>query len=195
MESEDGEVKNNFTNLAPRPWKSFKSEQTEAMVVQKRSRISLHTQVNLEGGNTANERVEEGEKVVKEELRGDGAEGKERKEDEADDAGVYRNLIKEQKNGLNPFDSEEEEDQVIERKVGVRASKKRKAPQPPVKLSSSPSNNIQEDVTERVTGKLIFLPVVTSSNSEEAESEKVENTKGEICLEKTLTTKEVGSIC
>ena len=200
MESDDGQAKNNFTNLAPRPWKSFKTEQAEVMVVQKRSRISLPALVSLDSGNTAKEsnRVEEGEKVPKEEEESNrsGAEGKETKEDEADDAGVYRNLIKEQKNGLNPFDSDEDE-QVIGRKVGVRTSKKRKAPQPPVKVSSSSSNSIQEDATKAetnsVTGKVNFLPVKRSSKSEEEDGDTVKNTKEEIVgihLEKTGRKKE-----
>ena len=197
MEADDGQAKNNFTNLAPRPWRSFKTEQAEVMVVQKRSRISLPARVSLEGGNTAKEsnKAEEGErsKIPKEEeeLNGSSAEGKAAKEDEADDAGVYRNLIKEQKNGLNPFDSDEEEE-VIERKVGVRTSKKRKAPQPPVKVASSSSDSIQEDATKTLNsseaGKVIIFPVKGSSNSKEEDGDTVEN-KEEI-VEKTTTRKE-----
>ena len=172
MEADDGQAKNNFTNLAPRPWRSFKTEQAEVMVVQKRSRISLPARVSLEGGNTAKEsnKAEEGErsKIPKEEeeLNGRGAEGKAAKEDEADDAGVYRNLIKEQKNGLNPFDSDEEEE-VIERKVGVRTSKKRKAPQPPVKVASSSSDSIQEDATKTENSSETGKVIKGSSNSKE----------------------------
>ena len=197
MEADDGQAKNNFTNLAPRPWRSFKTEQAEVMVVQKRSRISLPARVSLEGGNTAKEStgIDEGErsKIPKEEeeLNGRGAEGKAAKEDEADDAGVYRNLIKEQKNGLNPFDSDEDEE-VIERKVGVRTSKKRKAPQPPVKVASSSSDSIQEDATKTEnsseTKKVISLPVKGSSKSKEEDGDTVEN-KEEI-VEKTTTRKE-----
>ena len=205
MENEDGQAKSNFTNLAPRPWKSFKDEQAEAMVVQKRGRISLPSKVNLENGNIGKESnlVEEGEisKIPTEEekLNGSGAEGKDRKEDEADEAaGVYRNLIKEQKNGLNPFDSDEYE-QVVGRKVGMRSSKKRKAPQPPVKVSPSSSNSIQEDATRAEnnseSGKSIYLPVsvLTSSNSEKEDGDTVENTKEEVVdihHEKTTVIKE-----
>ena len=64
MEADDNQTnKTNYTNLAPRPWKSFKSEETEVMVVQKRTRISIPTRVNLESGSTGKESdvVEEGE--------------------------------------------------------------------------------------------------------------------------------------
>ena len=191
MEADDGHAKSNFTNLAPRPWKSFKDEQAEVMVVQKRSRISLPTRVNLENGNTTKEEGEISKIPQKEEEDKSNGSGAEVKEDEADDAGVYRSLIKEQKNGLNPFDSDDEEGEevVLGRKVGVRSSKKRRAPQPP---PSNVSSGVQEDATKKEDNSEIGK-VKTSSNSEEEDGDTVENTKEDIVdihLEKTMTIKE-----
>ena len=181
MDADENQAnKNNYTNLAPRPWKSFKSEQAEAMVVQKRTRISITNRMSLDNSEASKEKNSEK----------DGEKGE--KEDVADDAGVPRNLVKEvengqlrlepkeEKRGLNPFGSDEEEEQatIVDRKVGVRSSKKRRAPQPPVKESSSSNTSApQESMTaienpptevpslSNGSTKAFELPAKPSSNS------------------------------
>ena len=76
MDADENQAnKTNYTNLAPRPWKSFKSDQAEAMVVQKRTRISFPNRMSLDNSEASKEKKEE-------------------KEDVADDAGLPRNLVK-----------------------------------------------------------------------------------------------------
>ena len=208
MESDDGQAKNSFTNLAPRPWKSFKSEETEVMVVQKRTRISIPTRVNLENGSTGKESdmVDEGgiskTPTDEPELEKISAEGKEEKEDEVDDAGVNRRPVEEQKSGFNPFDSDEDEEAVgglwtvdCDKTVGVgvRRSKKRKAPQPPpVKEVSTSFDNIQGDSVKSENDSEVSVKV--TSNSEEGEvGDTGENSKdkiAEIHPEETTEVKE-----
>ena len=167
MAADDNQAnRNNYTNLAPRPWKSFKSDQAEAMVVQKRTRISIPNRMSLDDREASKEK------------NGD----KEEKEDVADDAGVLpRNLVKEEENGelrldpkeekrgLNPFGSDEEEEPastIIDRKVGVRSSKKRRAPQPPVKESSSSDTSGPQESRTAVENPPTEVPSLSNGNPE-----------------------------
>ena len=166
MAADDNQAnRNNYTNLAPRPWKSFKSDQAEAMVVQKRTRISIPNRMSLDDSEASKEKKGE----------------KEEKEDVADDAGVPRNLVKdvednqlrldpkEEKRGLNPFGSDEEEEPastIIDRKVGVRSSKKRRAPQPPVKESSSSKTSFPQGSMTAVENPPTEVPSLSNGNPE-----------------------------
>ena len=67
MDADENQAnKTNYTNLAPRPWKSFKSEQAEAMVVQKRTRISIPNRRSLDDSEASKEK--NGEKEEREDV-------------------------------------------------------------------------------------------------------------------------------
>ena len=117
MEDEKGKTRSSFTNMAPRPWKSFKDEHSEVMVVQKISKTSIAA---LE------------KRTIEADTEGTLASDNDHKTDELVNNTVLDTTKESEKpTAFNPFDSEGEESVEMVRKIGIRSSKKRKAPQPP----------------------------------------------------------------